>query len=128
MLPPVWGRTNLAANSTNLLMQFNYGLATQTGAGSRVAMPNAGIITGVMASGNVASTAGTATFTVFLNGVATAVTGVIDATNPQFVASTGGTAAFVAGDILDLRVTTDGNFLPSGSSDYGAMITVAFTD
>ncbi|MDP3665814.1 MAG: hypothetical protein Q8R50_03970, partial [Sediminibacterium sp.] len=127
MLPPTWGRTNLAASVTNSQLIFSIAGVAQIAAGSRIAMPNAGIITGVMVSGSAARTAGTATFTVFNNGVATAVTGVIDVTNSQFVASTGGTATFVAGDILDLRVTTTATWAPT-TAEWGAMIVVAFTD
>jgi hypothetical protein len=127
MLPPVWGRANVAASLTNTQLTFDYGGGVQTAAGSVVKMPNAGIITGIMATGSVARTAGTATFTVFKNGVATAVTGVIDATNPQFLATTGGTDTFVAGDRLDVRITTNAAWAPT-TAEWGAMVVIAFTD
>lgn len=126
-LPPVWGRTNLAASLTASALVFDYGQAAQTAAGSRIPMPNAGVITGVIVAGSAVRTAGTATFIVYKNNAATAVTGIIDATNTQFVASTGGTVTFVAGDILDIRVTTNAAFAPT-TLEFGAMIVVAFTD
>lgn len=126
-LPPAWGVTNMAANLNNSQLLINYGPGAQVAAGSRFKVGNAGIITGISVSGSAARTAGTATFTVFKNAVATAVTLVIDGTNTQFNATTGGSVAFVAGDILDVRVTTNGTWAPT-TAEWAAWIQVSFTN
>lgn len=46
---------------------------------------------------------------------------VIDGTNTQFVGLNAGMVAVVAGDLLDIRVTSSGS-APSGTADYTAEI------
>lgn len=109
-----WGISNLAAAVTNSQLFFDVAGVAQIAAGSRIKMPYAGTAKGMCVSGSAARTAGTATFQIFLNGadIGASSDAVIDATNTQFVCSTGGTGTFVAGDILDIRVTTVG-FAPT---------------
>lgn len=128
-LSPNWGIVNLAASVTNLQLVIPVAGGAQVATGSRVQMPNGGIITGIIVSGNAACTAGSATFTIFNNGSATAATGVINPTagTNQFIATSGGTAVFVAGNILDVRVTTTSTWLPT-TAEWTAFIVVAFTD
>jgi hypothetical protein len=86
-----------------------------------------GSIVGVAAYLEAARTAGTLTFEVYKNGVATGLTAVIDGTNPQ---STFGTQApnvdtFAAGDLLDVRWTTAG-FAPITNPHFETTIDVVY--
>lgn len=93
-----------------------------------VVVVRAGSITGISVALSEARTAETATFEVFKNGVATGLTVVIDGTNTQYTFATqaAGTDTFVAGDRLDVRVTTHASFTPT-SSDAEAVIEVAYS-
>ena len=73
-----------------------------------------GDLLGVLAVLDDPRTAGTLTVEVYVNGVATGLSAVIDGTNPTLKITTQGIGAdtFSAGDLLTLRVTTDAGFLP----------------
>jgi hypothetical protein len=87
-----------------------------------------GRITGIAVSGSAACTAGTAIFRVFRNNAATAVSTTISTANPQYVYLNTGTETFVTGDILDIRVSTDGTFSPNNSIDYISWIIIEWTN
>lgn len=72
--------------------------------------PRAGSVTGVVVKSNAARTAGTLTVEVYKNGAGTGLTAVLDGTNTTVKATTQAMDldAFVAGDELDVRVTTAG--------------------
>jgi hypothetical protein len=74
-----------------------------------------GSITGVCVRTDDARTAGTCTIEVYKNGAGTGLTAVLDGTNATFKATTQAKATdtFVAGDRIDLRVTTDAGWLPA---------------
>jgi hypothetical protein len=75
----------------------------------------AGSVTGIAVHSNTARTAGTLTLKVFKNGVQLGtLSAVLDGTNTSFKATTQAKNldAYVAGDILDLRMTTDANWAP----------------
>lgn len=124
-----WGVNNLTASQTNLQLTFDVAGNAQVAAGSRIKMPYAGIARGSCVSGSAARTAGTATFQIWVNGVDVSATGdaIIDATNTQFVCSTSGTATFVVGDILDIRVTTNAAFAPT-TTEYTADLIVEWSN
>ena len=122
-----WGISNLTNNQTDLPLRLTYSGNVQTAAGSRVKMPVGGRIVGISVSGGAVRTGGTATFTAFVDNTSSAVSAVIDGTNTQFTATTGGSYSFSAGAILDIRVTTNNSFGPAGI-DYSAWIFIEFTE
>jgi hypothetical protein len=119
-----WGTSNLNNDQNNLQLEIISSQLTTLGAsGSRIIMPFNGKIIGITLSGSAPCTAGTATFTVFKNSTATAVTTVINSTgNIQFSYTNTGTVSFVAGDLLDLRVTTNTAFHPENIEYIGLII------
>lgn len=90
--------------------------------------PKAGSIIGItyyMSGGN--KTAGSLVFTVFKNGVATAATiTAADATNSGVATFAKDAVTFAAGDTLDIRYTTDANFLPDVTLPCVTYLTVEF--
>lgn len=73
-----------------------------------VPMAYPGSVVAIMVNSTEARTAGTATFEVFKNGTGIGLTAVLDGTNTTKKVTTQafGTDTFVAGDVLDIRVTT----------------------
>jgi len=107
-----FGEDNLAASLTNSQLFRNVqGIEAQI----PVVVTRAGAIVGLAVAASEVRTAGTATFEVFLNGVATGLTAVLDATDTQYAFATQADTAdpFVAGDRIDIRVTTDGTWAPT---------------
>lgn len=93
-----------------------------------VVMDRAGSIVGVSTAGTSARSAGTLTVEVYKNGSGVGLTAALDGTNTQYhygVQATG-SDTFVAGDRLDVRVTTDGSWAQAGSTGIEASINVAF--
>ena len=88
-----------------------------------MSMPYAGNIVGISVGGNAARTAGSATFTVFKNDSTTGFTCVIDGSNTQYNKCTqsSGSDTFSAGDLFDIRVTTDLTFAPT-TTEYAVEI------
>ncbi len=125
----IWARVNLANSlSDSQLTLVPIDAATNaTAANSSMPMPFNGIVRGIIVSGSGARTSGTATFKVFKNGslVGSGPDAVIDGTNTQYVASSGGTETFSAGDLLDIRVTTSG-WAPT-NQEWFAQIIVEWT-
>lgn len=80
----------------------------------KVFLPRAGSVTGVWVHSDEARTAGTLTVEVYVNGVGTGLTAVLDGTNTTFDATTQALNldTFVAGDQLDVRFTTDAGWTP----------------
>jgi hypothetical protein len=124
-----WSATNMAANLTNSQIFFVVGAAAQNAAGSRIKMPYDGKVVGMAVSGSAARTGGTATFHVFKGGsdIGTSSDVLINGTNTQLHYSTGGTDTFVAGDILDVRVTTSGTWAPT-TAEWTATVFVEWTN
>jgi hypothetical protein len=124
-----WGRNNLTRNQTDLQLIMVIDAGTNMSAsGSRMIMAFDGRIKGIAVSGSAACTAGTAIFRVFRNNAATAVSTTISTANPQYVYLNTGTETFVTGDILDIRVSTDGTFSPNNSIDYISWIIIEWTN
>jgi hypothetical protein len=122
-----WGESNLDRNETDLQLSMGAGGVVQSASGSRMMMPFAGRIIGMIISGSAPNTAGTGTFTVFNNGTATTVSGVISTANPSYLATSGGNVAFSAGDMLDLRVTTTNDWNPR-LSEYSGWIIIEWIE
>ena len=117
-----WYQENAAASQTAVTLAR---LATTTNNPNAWIAPRSGSITAIAVLSNAARTAGTLTVEAYINGVATGLTAVLDGTNTTFKASTQakGTDAFVAGDKLDIRITTTGAWLPT-TADVRASLEV----
>lgn len=112
----LWFQNNVAANqSAVILARADHAGTTVAANPDKLIIGRDGSITGVWARVSVARSAGTATIEVYLNGAATGLTAVLDGTDTQFAATTQviGTDTFVAGDRIDLRITTDGSWAPT---------------
>lgn len=98
-----WYDVDLADALTNDQMTRSVGVL-----GVTMAYP--GSIVAIMVNSTEARTAGTATFEVFKNGTGIGLTAVLDGTNTTKKVTTQAfaTDTFVAGDVLDIRVTTSG--------------------
>ena len=107
-----FGEDNLAASLTDSQLYRNIqGVTAQ----SPLVVDRTGSIIGIAVASTEARTAGTATFEVFKNGTGIGLTTTLDATDTQYNTATqaGGVDTFVAGDRLDVRVTTDGTWAPT---------------
>ena len=105
-----WYRDNVgAATAATQMTRFSNGADVDEAYFAR-----AGSITGVWVHTNDPRTAGSLTVEVYKNGVATGLQAVIDGTNTTFKATTQAkdTDAFVAGDSLDIRFSTDAGWTP----------------
>lgn len=122
-----WGTENLDRNQTDLQLLMGAQDVVQSNSGSRMMMPFDGRIIGIIISGSAPKTSGTGTFTVFNNGTATAVSGVISTANPSYLATSDGNVSFSAGDMLDLRVTTTNDWNPR-NSEYSGWIIIEWID
>lgn len=81
----------------------------------------AGHLVGISITGTAARTAGSAVFTVTINGADTALVATIDASNPQFW-HVAGSVAFAAGDRLSVR-HADSGFTPSTNFEVTLWVT-----
>ena len=117
-----FGEDNLAASLTNSQLYRNIqGIEAQL----PVVMSRAGSIVGLSVASSEARTAGTATFEVYKDGTATGLTAVLNAIDTQYVDASQAASldTFVAGNRLDVRVTTDGSWAPA-TADVEAVITI----
>lgn len=105
-----WYQDAAAASQTNAPIGKNYGGA---GFGTQWIALRAGSITGIQVKSSQARTAGTLTVEVFRNG-ATGLTAVLDGTNTlqKSTIQAKDLDTFVAGDAIDVRVTTTAGWLP----------------
>lgn len=108
-----WFQENVAASQTDVALTR---LATTTEVPTRWIAVRSGSITGMNVKSNAARLAGTLTVKVFKNGVVLGtLTAILDGTNTTFKASTQAkdVDTFIAGDELELRITTDGAWSPT---------------
>jgi hypothetical protein len=120
-----FGQGSLAASQTNLQMIRT----RQTNTVQRpVVMDRAGSIVGISVDANAVRTGGIATFEVWKNGVATGLTTTLDATNTQtnFAAQAKDLDTFVAGDRIDVRMTTDASWTPVTANSIECAVTVQY--
>jgi len=117
-----WWQDDVAASQTDVAL-------TRAGTGAAFptvwVAPRPGHILGVSVKANAARAAGTLTVTVFKNGSTTGLTAVLDAVNTTSKSTYQGAGldTFVVGDELDIRITTDGGWLPT-TADVRATIEV----
>jgi hypothetical protein len=112
---------NVSASLTNIQMtRFGGGVIP-------VVMDHAGSIVGVSVACSAARTAGTATFTVFLNGLTTGFSVVLDGTNTNNFSNTqaSGTNPFAVTGRIDVRETTTSTWAPT-TTDCEATVTVQY--
>jgi len=105
-----WYQDNAAATQTAVqLTRFAAGVVP-----TMFVPVRAGSVLGVCVLSNEARTAGTLTVEVYKNGAATGLTAVLNGTDTTFKATTQGkdNDTFVAGDQIDLRVTTSADWTP----------------
>lgn len=98
---------NVAASLTDQIIN------TPTTNNRHLAM-RAGSVLGIAVRSNEARTAGTLTVEVFINGAATGLTAVLDTTNTtvKVTVQARDLDTFVAGDYIEVKVTTDASWLP----------------
>lgn len=115
-------RANLAAALTNSQLDRVTGVPVS----ETMAFP--GSVVGITVASGDARTAGSATFTVFKNGSSVGLSAALDATNTQYAYATQATGldTFVAGDRLDIRVTTTADWAPT-TADVNASVIVEFS-
>lgn len=112
---------NVAANQVAVILTR----LGSTGFPTKWIALRAGSITGVAVKTNDARTAGTLTVEPFKNGTGIGLTAVLDGTNTIFKATTQAkdTDTFVAGDEVDIRITTDAGWTPT-TADIRAILEV----
>jgi len=114
-----WFQDDVAAGQTAVVLTKDDG-ATFTAKWIAI---RAGSITGINIKSNAARSAGTLTAEAYKNGSATGLTAVLDDDPTTFAASTQtkDTDSFVAGDELDIRITTDGSWAPTTADIRAAL-------
>lgn len=105
-----FAQPNVAAGQTAVAIPV-LGLATNT----EIVLPRKGSVTGISIASNEARTGGSLTVDVLINGAATGLQAILDATNTQyhFATQVGEVDTFVAGDRLGVAITTDAGWLPT---------------
>lgn len=116
-----WFQENVAASQTDVALTR---LATTTEVPTRWIAVRSGSVTGVNVKANAPRSAGTLTIKVFKNGAQLGtLTAVLDGTNTTFKATTQAkdVDTFVAGDELELTITTDAGWLPTTADIRAAL-------
>lgn len=115
-----WYQDDVSASQTGVV------LSRLSGACTNAWIPTVpGSITRVCVYSNAARSAGTLTVEVCVNGTGTGLTAVLNGTDTTFATGTqtADKDAFVAGDRLDIRITTDGSWAPT-TADIRASLEV----
>lgn len=101
-----WRQTNASASQT--------AVALTRSDGTVLALRH-GFLTGLAVKSNEARTAGTLTVEVYIGGVASGLSAILNATDTTFAVETSpeGLIPISAGDELDIRVTTSGTWAPT---------------
>lgn len=115
-----WGQPNVANGQTNVTLA-RFGVSYM----APLILPFGGSVTAVLVGLSTARTAGTLTVKVYVDGVDSGFSAVIDGDNPLYVEESllVGECVFEAGQPVTLRITTSG-WSPS-SADLLVMIEVA---
>jgi len=106
----VFMQINVAASQSAVALDVS-GLAGNT----EIVMPYAGSVLAISIASNAARAGGTLTVDVTINGVATGLQAVLDATNTTYHRATQAkdTDTFAAGDRLGVKITTDASWTPT---------------
>ena len=107
-----------ASQSATAIERFSFGSGVTTFIPAR-----AGSVTGVAILSHTACTDGTATLEVYIGGAATELQAVLDTTNTTFKSTTQATGldTFAAGDTIDLRLSSDADWLPITANIRGTL-------
>ena len=111
---------NVAASQSAVAIPV-LGLAGNT----EIVMPKPGSVVGISIASNEVRTGGTLTVDITINGAAPGLQAVLDGTNTQYHYATQDRRldAFVAGDRLGVKITTDAGWLPT-TADIVVMVLV----
>lgn len=112
--------TNLAASATTQGTWNDVGTVS-------LPMPFRGSIVAIGFSANATKTAGTAYFTAYVDSSATTAALYWDTnTATDYIVFSEGSIPFEAGELLDIRATTDASFTPAASTEVGVSLYVTF--
>ena len=119
-----WYQDNAAASQAAVALTLSPVVGAYST--SKMIMQKSGHITGICVKTNDPRTAGTLTVEVYKSGAGTGLTAVLDGANTTFKKTTQalGSDTFVAGDDLDVRITTSADWAPDGTGDIQAYIEI----
>lgn len=114
IIPVEFGIVNVTASlSASRLYRMNPGSTSQANQVG-VTMPYRGSVAAISFTSNAAKSAGTCSFTVYIDGAATTATATWTTGDTEGYANiSSDIASFTAGQIVDVRVTTDGSMSPT---------------
>ena len=117
-----WFQDNIAKSQSAVVLERN-GKSITGGAFTAI---RAGSITGIGVRINAPVTAGNATVIVRIAGTPTALTAVLNTTNPslRYVTAAKDTYSFTAGQALSVTLTTDAGLLPDATAEIEAWIEI----
>ena len=107
-----WYQDNVVANQAAVALAVDGAVGAYST--SALIMKKSGSLLSVCVKTNDARTAGSLTAEVYKNGAGTGLTAVLDGASATFTKTSQarGTDTFVAGDDIDVRITTDAGWLP----------------
>lgn len=118
LVPGMWVDDDVAASQSGVEM-IVYGASGALGAGSRLRVPmvRPGSVTGIVVRSNEARTAGSLTVEPTINGTATGLSAVLDATNTTVHTATqaAGRDTYPAGGEVGVKITTTGDWAPTSA-------------
>lgn len=115
----VFRQDNVAAGQAGVALTLN---AVDANAPTSIVAPRAGRIVGVTARSNADLTAGTAQFAATINGVAQAEIATLSDLVQQQVKRFNTPVAFVEGDLLGVKITTDGALAPATAEMFSDLV------
>lgn len=112
-----WRRTDVAAGLSKTVVN-RFGGSADAG----LILPVTVFIRGLMVSLNAARTGGTLTAVVYVAGAETELQGEIEAGNTQYSYTTSVVTMAAAGEAIDIRLTTSGNWAPTSADLFAALV------
>lgn len=112
-----WRRTDVAASLSAVAVN-----RFAESADSGLIMPVSFAIRGLLVSLNAARTAGTLAAVVYVAGSATALQADFNAENTQYAYVTSTTITADRGEVVDIRLTSDGSWAPTTADLWAALI------
>jgi hypothetical protein len=115
--------TTASQTGVQMWRTIGFGAASVGARQTSIPMHRAGSLTGISVAVGAARTAGTLTLEAYVNGVATGFTVVINGTNTQYHYATqaAGSDTFAAGDRVDIRITTSGDYASAAERVEGIL-------
>lgn len=112
-----WRRTDVAAGLSGAVVN-RFGGSADGG----LILPVEVYVRGLMVSLNAARTAGTLAAVVYVAGVATELRGEFGAENTLYSYTTSMTVLAAAGQVIDIRLTTSGDWAPASADLFAALV------